>query len=245
MLFMTSMYRPQSAAHTPATWCRSSTPGCGWKSTYTSLTSVMTSWTSFSLRLTICSLLEKQVGRVDGVGVDLQPVAEVHLVVHAHGVEEDVDVVAGRHLREHRQVLPRSARRAAPLGAGDEELELAVAGGHGHMLVLDVAELAEDLPDGDDLMLEADQVDVAVLALRELQVDGVVPHGQPAGEPEHHAALVARVDDGARLRHEALVTADGGVERRVVQAGGGVCVHASRFYPPRPAGEADAAGVRP
>ena len=122
--------------------------------------------------------------------------------------------------------------RAAPLGAGDEELELAVAGGHGHVLVLDVAEVAEDLADGDHLTLEADQVDVAVLALRELEIDGVVPHGQPAGEPEHHAALVARIDDGVRLRHEALVTADGGVERRVVQAGGGVRVHAGRFYPP-------------
>ena len=113
------------------------------------------------------------------------------------------------------------------------------------MLVLDVAEVAEDLPDGGDLALEADQVDVAVLTLRELQIDGVVPHCQPAGEPEHDAALVARVDDGARLRHEAA--RDGGWWRRAPRRAGGrwaVRVHASRFYP-RPAAETDVAGVRP
>ena len=59
-------------------------------------------------------LAEEEVRRVDGVGVDPQPVAEVHLVVHAHGVEEDVDVVAGRRLRRR----PAASSRGAPLPPG-------------------------------------------------------------------------------------------------------------------------------
>ena len=97
-------------------------------------------------------------------------------------------------------------------------------------LVLRVAEAAEDIAGGHHLALEADEVDVAVLALGELEVDGVVAYGKPAGEPEDDAAFVAGVDDGVGLRHEVLVTAAGEVERRVVQAGGGVKVHVRRFY---------------
>ena len=125
----------------------------------------------------------------------------------------------------------RPARAAAGCRIADEELELAVGGRHGHVLVLDVPEVAEDVADRDHLSLETDEIDVAVLALCELEVDRVVAHGQAAGETEHDAALVACVDDRVGLRHQALVAADGGVERRVVQAGGGVRVHAGRFYP--------------
>ena len=89
---------------------------------------------------------------------------------------------------EHGQVVVAAAdgavgRRRVP----DEELELAVAGGHGDVLVLHVPEVAEHVADGDHLPLEADEVDVAVLALGELEVDGVVAHGEPAGEPKDDA----------------------------------------------------------
>ena len=42
-------------------------------------------------------------------------------------------------------------------------------------------------------------------------------HGEAAGEPKDDAALVAGVDDGVRLGHEALVAAERGVERGVAQ----------------------------
>ena len=184
-------------------------------------------------------LAEEEVGRVDGVGVDRQPVAEVDLVVHAHGVEEDVDVVAGRDLGVHGEAVADRGRPGAGRGArrraGQEELQLPVACGHGDVAVLDVPEPAEDLADHDHLALEPDQVDVAVLTLRELEVDGVVPHGQPAGEAQDDVSPGAGVDDRVRLRHEALVPSERGVERRVVQAGGGTSVHvAARGVRPRP-----------
>ena len=47
-------------------------------------------------------LAEEQVGRIDGVGVDLEPVAKIDLVVHAHRVQKDVDVVAGGHRADQR-----------------------------------------------------------------------------------------------------------------------------------------------
>ena len=92
-------------------------------------------------------LAEKEVGRVDGVGVDLEPVAEVDLVVHAHGVEKDVDVVARRYLGDDRQVVVGRRLAAVRSALGHEELQLAVAGRHGDVAVLDVAEVAEDVAD--------------------------------------------------------------------------------------------------
>ena len=106
-----------------------------------------------------------------------------------------------------------------------EELQLPVAGGDGDVLVLHVAEVAEDLTDLRHLPLQPDEVDVAVLALRELEVDGVVPHGEPAGEAQDHTALVAEVDDRARLGHEVAVQAQGGIERGAAEPGGGGGVH--------------------
>ena len=117
-----------------------------------------------------------------------------------------------------------SVAAAAP-SLGREELQLAVAGGHGDVLVLHVAEVAEDLTDLHDLPLEPDEVDVAVLALRELEVDGVVTYGKSAGEAQDHAARVALVDDRARLDHEVAVQAECGVERRAAEPGGGGEVH--------------------
>ena len=88
------------------------------------------------------------------------------------------------------------------------------------MPVLHVAEVAEDLADGHHLPLESDEVDVAVLALRELEVDGVVAHGEASGESQDHAARVAEVDDRARLDHEVAVQAESGVECRAAEPGG-------------------------
>src|SRR5450830_2150527 len=45
---------------------------------------------------------EKQIRRVDGVGVDVQTVAKVDLVIHLHPIEEDVHMVEGRGARNRR-----------------------------------------------------------------------------------------------------------------------------------------------
>ena len=80
-------------------------------------------------------------------------------------------------------------------------------------------------PTATDLSLQPDEIDVAVLALRELEVDRVVPYGQPAGEAEDHAARVAEVDDRARLPHQVAVPAHGGASAapRSREAGKGMC----------------------
>jgi len=103
-------------------------------------------------------------------------------------------------------------------------------------------EIAEDVADGAGLSLEADEIDVAVLPLGELQVDGVVPDGEAAGEPQDHTGGVAGVDDGVRLLHEVAVEAQRSVEGGAAQPGRGGRAHAaalrtvtmSRSISPRP-----------
>ena len=99
------------------------------------------------------------------------------------------------------------------------------------MEVLTVAEAFEHVVDGGRLALESDEVDVAVVTLGKLEVDGVVMHGEAAGEAKDDAALVPRVDDAPRLGHHLLVACEGRVERGVVQARGRLGFHVHQILP--------------
>ena len=154
---------------------------------------------------------DERVRRRDRVVVDLQPLADVDVVVHAHDVEEDVDVVDERRLV--RAAL--AGRRRLRLGLHALErlvldvLQLPGVGGLGDVAVLRVVERLEDVVDLLLLVGAADEVDVGVLAVHEVEVGAVAADGEAAGEAQLHALGARRVDGVHGLGHEAVGAAHG------------------------------------
>ena len=87
---------------------------------------------------------------------------------------------------------------------GLDVLELLGVGGLGDVAVLGVAETGEDLVHLLALRREADDVDVGVLAVHEIEVGAVAAHGESAGESQLDALFAGRVDHGHGLGHQPV-----------------------------------------
>ena len=150
-------------------------------------------------------LADERVRRRDRVVVDEQAVAHVEVVVHAHDVHEQVDVVdEGR-----RAVVPLpGADAVGAAGAlqhlGLDVLELAGARRLRHHPVLGVAEPREDLVQLPVLDRQAHEVDVRVLAVHEAEVGAVAAHREAAHEAHLDAVAARLVDERHGLGHVAL-----------------------------------------
>ena len=95
-------------------------------------------------------------------------------MVHAEGIEEDVDVIVGVRARQ------------AALGGmrtGPHELELGAGRRGAHLVVLAVAEPLEERRQPARLLGPTDHVEVGVVAFAELEAAAVFAHGQAAEQP--------------------------------------------------------------